>query len=39
MADEERVRLSKSMMELQRRWRNTVRIVNQLYTPDEMEEE
>jgi hypothetical protein len=39
MADEERVRLSKSMRELQRRWRNTVRIGNKLYTPDEMEEE
>ena len=30
------VRLSKSMRELQRRWRNTVRINEQLYAPDEM---
>ncbi|MBT60178.1 MAG: hypothetical protein CMA63_01315 [Euryarchaeota archaeon] len=30
------VRLSKSMRELQRRWRNTVRIDEKLYAPDEM---
>ncbi|HJL54485.1 MAG: hypothetical protein QGF28_00185 [Candidatus Thalassarchaeaceae archaeon] len=30
------VRLSKSMRELQRRWRNTVRIENQLYATDEL---
>ncbi|MDA0648846.1 MAG: hypothetical protein O2786_06005 [archaeon] len=30
------VRLSKSMQELQRRWRNTVRIDEKLYAPDEM---
>jgi len=28
--------LSKSMRELQRRWRNTVRIDEKLYAPDEM---
>lgn len=30
------VKLSKSMRELQRRWRNTVRIDEKLYAPDEM---
>ncbi len=30
------VKLSKSMRELQRRWRNTVRIDEQLYSPDEL---
>ena len=30
------VKLSKSMRELQRRWRNTVRINEQLYSPDEL---
>ena len=30
------VKLSKSMRELQRRWRNTVRIEEQLYAPDEL---
>jgi hypothetical protein len=30
------VKLSKSMRELQRRWRNTVRINEKLYAPDEM---
>jgi len=30
------VKLSKSMRELQRRWRNTVRIDNQMYAPDEL---
>lgn len=30
------VKLSKSMRELQRRWRNTVRIDERLYAPDEM---
>ena len=30
------VKLSKSMRELQRRWRNTIRIDEQLYAPDEM---
>ncbi|MGB1462134.1 MAG: hypothetical protein ACPG8Q_01240 [Candidatus Poseidoniaceae archaeon] len=34
--DDGSVRLSKSMRELQRRWRNTVRIDEQLYAPDEM---
>jgi len=32
------VKLSKSMRELQRRWRNTVRIDEKLYAPDEMED-
>ena len=30
------VKLSKSMRELQRRWRNTVRIDEQLWAPDEL---
>lgn len=30
------VKLSKSMRELQRRWRNTIRIDEKLYSPDEM---
>ena len=30
------VKLSKSMRELQRRWRNTIRIDEKLYAPDEM---
>ena len=30
------VKLSKSIRELQRRWRNTVRIDEKLYAPDEM---
>jgi len=30
------IKLSKSMRELQRRWRNTVRIDEKLYAPDEM---
>ena len=30
------VKLSKSMRELQRRWRNTVRIDDQMYAPDEL---
>jgi sporulation protein YlmC with PRC-barrel domain len=30
------IRLSKSMRELQRRWRNTVRISEELYAPDEL---
>ena len=30
------VRLSKSMRELQRRWRNTIRIDEQLWAPDEL---
>ena len=30
------VKLSKSVRELQRRWRNTVRIDEKLYAPDEM---
>ena len=30
------VRISKSMRELQRRWRNTIRIDEGLYAPDEM---
>ena len=30
------VKLSKSMRELQRRWRNTVRIDEKLYAPDEL---
>jgi sporulation protein YlmC with PRC-barrel domain len=36
IGDDGSVRLSKSMRELQRRWRNTVRINKQLYAPDEM---
>ncbi len=31
-----KIKLSKSMRELQRRWRNTVRIEEQLYAPDEL---
>ena len=34
--DDGSVKLSKSMTELQRRWRNTVRIEEQLYAPDEL---
>ena len=34
--DDGSVKLSKSMRELQRRWRNTVRIEEQLYAPDEL---
>ena len=34
--DDGAVKLSKSMRELQRRWRNTVRIEEQLYAPDEL---
>ena len=34
--DDGSVKLSKSMRELQRRWRNTVRIDEKLYAPDEM---
>ena len=34
--DDGTVKLSKSMRELQRRWRNTVRIEEQLYAPDEL---
>ena len=34
--DDASVKLSKSMRELQRRWRNTVRIEEQLYAPDEL---
>ena len=34
--DDGSVKLSKSMRELQRRWRNTVRIAEQLYAPDEL---
>lgn len=34
--DDGTVKLSKSMRELQRRWRNTVRIDEQLYAPDEL---
>ena len=34
--DDGAVNLSKSMRELQRRWRNTVRIEEQLYAPDEL---
>ena len=30
------IKLSKSMRELQRRWRNTVRIQEDLYAPDEL---
>tara|TARA_Y100000746_G_C15218403_1_gene332337 strand:- start:95 stop:547 length:453 start_codon:yes stop_codon:yes gene_type:complete len=30
------IRISKSMRELQRRWRNTIRIEEGLYAPDEM---
>ncbi|MGB2193808.1 MAG: hypothetical protein ACPH54_04270 [Candidatus Poseidoniaceae archaeon] len=30
------VKLSKSMRELQRRWRNTIRVDEKLYAPDEM---
>ena len=30
------IKLSKSMRELQRRWRNTVRISQELYSPDEL---
>jgi len=30
------IKLSKSMRELQRRWRNTVRISKELYSPDEL---
>jgi len=30
------IKLSKSMRELQRRWRNTVRISEELYSPDEL---
>ena len=30
------IKLSKSMRELQRRWRNTVRIDDQMYAPDEL---
>ncbi|MBR17969.1 MAG: hypothetical protein CMA87_03335 [Euryarchaeota archaeon] len=30
------IKLSKSMRELQRRWRNTVRISEELYAPDEL---
>ena len=30
------IKLSKSMRELQRRWRNTVRIEEDLYAPDEL---
>ena len=36
--DDGSVKLSKSMRELQRRWRNTVRIDENLYAPDEMED-
>ena len=36
ITDEGSVKLSKSMRELQRRWRDTVRIDEQLYAPDEM---
>ncbi len=34
--DDGSVKLSKSMRELQRRWRNTVRIEEQLFAPDEL---
>ena len=34
--DDGSVKLSKSMRELQRRWRDTVRIEEQLYAPDEL---
>ena len=34
--DDGSVQLSKSMRELQRRWRDTVRIEEQLYAPDEL---
>ena len=34
--DDGSVKLSKSMRELQRRWRNMVRIEEQLYAPDEL---
>jgi hypothetical protein len=34
--DDGSIKLSKSMRELQRRWRNTVRIEEQLYAPDEL---
>ena len=34
--DDGSVKLSKSMRELQRRWRNTVRIEEHLYAPDEL---
>jgi hypothetical protein len=34
--DDGSVKLSKSMRELQRRWRKTVRIEEQLYAPDEL---
>ena len=34
--DDGTVKLSKSMRELQRRWRNTVRIDEKLYAPDEL---
>ena len=36
--DDGGVKLSKSMRELQRRWRNTVRIDEKLYAPDELED-